>query len=74
MVDASVQCSLLPAPPLLSVSSFECNSVEFDTDQEDVTTEEAILILVMMMMTKNIQLKCVIQVLRKFIQTFYMSV
>ena len=41
MVDASVQCSLLPAPPLLSVSSFECNSIEFDTDQEDVTTEEA---------------------------------
>ena len=35
MVDASVQCSLLPAPPLLSASSFECNSTEFDIDQEE---------------------------------------
>ena len=35
MVDASVQCSLLPAPPLLSASSFECTSTEFDIDQEE---------------------------------------
>ena len=35
MVDASVQCSLLPAPPLLSASSFECNSTDFDIDQEE---------------------------------------
>ena len=42
MVNASVQCSLLPAPPLLSVSSLECNSIEFDIDQEDATAVEAI--------------------------------
>lgn len=43
MKDASVQCSLLPAPPLLLVRSLKCiPDADSDSNTKEVTTEEEI--------------------------------